>query len=146
MPRCSQVATTTGPMLPDCETRLTLASGGLITMKPVMNRSRSLETRPTQLGPMRVMLGLRGDARELALHLRALLAGLGEAGGDDDHGARVTAGAGLEHADHVAAADHHEDEVRLLGQVVDARVGREAEELRGPRVHRVDAPGVAAAA
>ena len=81
--------------------------------------------------------GLAGDAHEVALDGGALLAGLGEAGGDHDHGAGTASRARIEHALHHAAADDHEHEVGLFGQVVDARIRLQAEQLGGARVHGV---------
>ena len=54
MPRRWQMPVVVTPMLPDCETKLSVPFGGWSLTKPTACRPTSLEIMPMQLGPMSV--------------------------------------------------------------------------------------------
>ena len=112
--------------------------GGCSVMKPVACSRVSLEMRPMQLGPISVTPAAAAVSASSCSACRPSIAGLGEPGGDDDGGTDAAAPALLEDRADLLAADGEERHVRSLGQLLDARVHRQAEERPAARAHRVE--------
>ena len=82
-----------------------------------------------------------GEADQVPLPLPALLAGLGEAGGDHDQAVDALGGAVEHHVVHRLGRHRHDRDVDLVGDVADRLVRRHARDRGRARVDDVDPTG-----
>ena len=117
MPRRSQVLTTVGPMLPDCEMKLSLPAGGCMAAKPVACSLRLVGHQAHAVGTDESQAVLHGGPHDLPLLLGPFAACLGEAGGQHHGRPDPAPPALLQHALDLPPAHGQQNEVGRLGQV-----------------------------